>query len=184
MNRYLKIVVAMFFMIFTFVSTLQPLAVQATTKLADGEYTIGFQVIKDTSDEISKMNEYVISPATLKVKDGKQKVSFTLKNSEWITAFTTEKDGQFVDVSVIEENKEKNTRVVEFDVADVSNLLKGKVKVDIDMLNYHHVFDVRIKFDVSSITLIKAEQPNEKEDPAKSQIQMKTGSKSEARPKA
>ena len=64
-------------------------------------------MIKDTSDEISKMNEYVISPATLKVKDGKQKVSFTLKNSEWITAFTTEKDGQFVDVSVIEENKEK-----------------------------------------------------------------------------
>ncbi len=91
MNRYLKIVVAMFFMIFTFVSTLQPLAVQAATKLADGEYTIGFQVIKDTSDEISKMNDYVISPATLKVKDGKQKVSFTLKNSEWITKLQQKK---------------------------------------------------------------------------------------------
>ncbi|WP_179195067.1 NEAT domain-containing protein, partial [Bacillus mobilis] len=166
MNRYLKIVVAMCLMIFTFISTLQPLAVQAATKLADGEYSIGFQVIKDTSDEISKMNDYVISPATLKVKDGKQKVSFTLKNSEWITKFTTEKDGQFVDVNVLGENKEKNTRVVEFDVVDVANLLNGKVKVDIDAMDYHHVFDVRIKFDSSSITLIKAERPNEKEDPA------------------
>ncbi|HFV2809247.1 TPA: NEAT domain-containing protein, partial [Streptococcus agalactiae] len=147
MNRYFKIVVAMFLMIFTFVSTLQPLAVQAATQLADGEYSIGFKVIKDTSDEVSKMNDYVISPATLKVKDGKQKVSFTLKNSEWITKFTTEKNGQFVDVNVIGENKEQNTRVVEFDIVDVANLLNGKVKVDIDAMDYHHIFDVRIKFD-------------------------------------
>ncbi|HDX9624444.1 TPA: NEAT domain-containing protein, partial [Bacillus anthracis] len=166
MNRYFKIVVAMLLMIFTFVSTLQPLAVQAATQLADGEYSIGFKVLKDTSDEVSKMNDYVVSPATLKVKDGKQKVAFTLKNSEWITQFTTEKDGQFVDVNVIEENKEKNTRVVEFDVADVSNILNGKVKVDIDAMNYHHVFDVRITFDSSSITPVHVEKPNEKEDPA------------------
>ncbi|UJA81663.1 NEAT domain-containing protein, partial [Bacillus cereus] len=64
----------MFLMIFTFVSTLQPLAVQAATQLADGEYSIGFKVLKDASDEVSMMNEYVVSPGTLKVKDGKQKV--------------------------------------------------------------------------------------------------------------
>lgn len=173
MNRYLKIVVAMCLMIFTFVSTLQPLAVQAASQLADGEYSIGFKVLKDTSDEVSKMNDYVVSPATLKVKDGKQKVAFTLKNSEWITQFTTEKDGQFVDVNVIEENKEKNTRVVEFDVADVSNILNGKVKVDIDAMNYHHVFDVRITFDSSSITPVHVEKPNEKRIQQISQIQMK-----------
>ena len=57
MNRYTKIIVAMFLMIFTFVSTLQPLAVQAATKLADGEYSIGFKVLKDTSDEESMMNQ-------------------------------------------------------------------------------------------------------------------------------
>ena len=76
------------------------------------------------------------------------------------------KNGQFVDVNVIGENKEQNTRVVEFDIVDVANLLNGKVKVDIDAMDYHHIFDVRIKFDSSSITLIKAEKPNEKEDPA------------------
>ncbi len=79
MNRYLKIVVAMFLMIFTFVSTLQPLAVQATTQLADGEYSIGFKVLKDASDEVSMMNEYSVSPGTLKVKDGKKESVLYIK---------------------------------------------------------------------------------------------------------
>ncbi|MDR4422034.1 NEAT domain-containing protein, partial [Bacillus paranthracis] len=166
MNRYLKIVVAMFLMIFTFVSTLQPLAVQAATQLADGEYSIGFKVLKDASDEVSMMNEYSVSPGTLKVKDGKKKVSFTLKNSSWITKFETDKAGQLVETNVISEDKEKDTRVVEFDVEDVEKILKAKVKVDIDFLNYHHKYDVRIAFDQNSITPIHVEKPDEKEDPA------------------
>ncbi|MEH7622019.1 NEAT domain-containing protein, partial [Bacillus thuringiensis] len=166
MNRYTKIIVAMFLMIFTFVSTLQPLAVQAATKLADGEYSIGFKVLKDTSDEESMMNQYSVSPGTLKVKDGKKKVSFTLTNSSWITKFETEKAGKLVATNVISEDKEKDTRVVEFDVEDVAKVLNAKVKVDIDFLNYHHEYDVRIAFDQNSITPIHVEKPNEKEDPA------------------
>ncbi|PGR24224.1 cell surface protein, partial [Bacillus anthracis] len=166
MNRYLKIVVAMCLMIFTFVSTLQPLAVQAASQLADGEYSIGFKVLKDTSDEESMMNQYSVSPGTLKVKDGKKKVSFTLEHSSWITKFETEKAGQLVETNVISEDKAKDTRVVEFDVEDVEKVLKAKVKVDIDFLNYHHDYDVRIAFDQNSITPIHVEKPNEKEDPA------------------
>ncbi|WP_417852568.1 NEAT domain-containing protein, partial [Bacillus wiedmannii] len=166
MNRYLKIVVAMCLMIFTFVSTLQPLAVQAASQLADGEYSIGFKVLKDTSDEESMMNQYSVSPGTLKVKDGKKKVSFTLEHSSWITKFETEKSGQFVATNVISEDKEKDTRVVEFEVDDVEKVLNAKVKVDIDFLSYHHDYDVRIAFDQNSITPIHVEKPNEKEDPA------------------
>ncbi|MED2184186.1 NEAT domain-containing protein, partial [Bacillus wiedmannii] len=166
MNRYVKIIVAMFLMVFTFVSTLQPLAVQAATQLADGEYSIGFKVLKDTSDEESMMNQYSVSPGTLKVKDGKKKVSFTLEHSSWITKFETEKNGQFVATNVSSEDKEKDTRVVEFEVDDVEKVLNAKVKVDIDFLNYHHDYDVRIVFDQNSITPIHVEQPNEKEDPA------------------
>ena len=173
MNKYLKIVVAMFLMVFTFVSTLQPLAVQAASQLADGEYSIGFKVLKDTSDEESMMNQYSVSPGTLKVKNGKKKVSFTLEHSSWITKFETEKSGQFVATNVINEDKEKDTRVVEFDVDDVEKVLNAKVKVDIDFLNYHHDYDVRIAFDQNSITPIHVEQPNEKEDQLISQIQMK-----------
>ncbi len=79
MNRYLKIVVAMCLMIFTFVSTLQPLAVQAASQLADGEYSIGFKVLKDTSDEESMMNQYSVSPGTLK-SEGWEKESILYIN--------------------------------------------------------------------------------------------------------
>ncbi|MED2515975.1 NEAT domain-containing protein, partial [Bacillus thuringiensis] len=39
--------------------------------LKDGEYSIGFKVLKDQTDEISMMNTYTKSPGVLKVKDGK-----------------------------------------------------------------------------------------------------------------
>ncbi len=41
-----------------------------------------------------------------------------------------------------------------------------KVKVDIDFLNYHHEYDVRIAFDQNSITPIHVEKPNEKRGPS------------------
>ena len=63
---------------------------------------------------------------------GKKKVSFTLTNSSWITKFETEKAGKLVATNVISEDKEKDTRVVEFDVEDVEKVLNAKVKVDID----------------------------------------------------
>ena len=40
---------------------------------------------------------------------------------------------------------------------DVEKILNAKVKVDIDFLNYHHEYDVRIAFDQNSITPIHVE---------------------------
>ena len=56
---------------------------------------------------------------------------------------------------------------------DVEKILKAKVKVDIDFLNYHHKYDVRIAFDQNSITPIHVEKPDEKRTQLISQIQMK-----------
>ncbi|MEC3029890.1 NEAT domain-containing protein, partial [Bacillus thuringiensis] len=121
--------------------------------LKDGEYSIGFKVLKDQTDEISMMNTYTKSPGVLKVKDGKKYVSFTLTNSTWITKFEFEKNGSFVNAKVLSENKEQNTRVVEVEVEvnDLSKKLNAKVKVDIDSMNYHHFYDVQFVFDQDSI---------------------------------
>ncbi|MEH7257478.1 NEAT domain-containing protein, partial [Bacillus toyonensis] len=119
--------------------------------LKDGEYSIGFKVLKNQTDEISMMNTYTKSPGVLKVKDGKKYVSFTLTNSTWITKFEFEKNGSFVNTKVLSENKEQNTRVVEVEVNDLSKKLNAKVKVDIDSMNYHHVYDVQFVFDQDSI---------------------------------
>ncbi|MCG7044504.1 NEAT domain-containing protein, partial [Pseudomonas aeruginosa] len=73
--------------------------------IKDGEYSINFKALKDQSEEISMMNTYTKSPGLLKVKDGKKYVSFTLTNSAWITKFEFEKNGSFVDASVLSEDK-------------------------------------------------------------------------------
>ena len=43
-----------------------------------------------------------------------------VKDSASIKSFQVEKDGQFVETTVLSENKKDNTRVVEFEVADLS----------------------------------------------------------------
>ena len=43
-----------------------------------------------------------------------------MKDSASIKSFQVEKDGQFVETNVLSENKKDNTRVVEFEVADLS----------------------------------------------------------------
>ncbi|WP_309462279.1 NEAT domain-containing protein, partial [Bacillus paranthracis] len=119
--------------------------------IKDGEYNIGFKVLKDKTEEISMMNTYTKNPGVLKVKDGKKYVSFTLTNSSWITKFEFEKNNSFVDASVLSEDKKADTRVVEVEVADLSKKLNAKVKVDIDSMNYHHFYDIQFAFDNDSI---------------------------------
>ncbi|MBD2794656.1 NEAT domain-containing protein, partial [Xenorhabdus sp. CUL] len=82
---------------------------------------------------------------------GKKKAIVTLKSSSLIKNFQTEKDGAFVDAKVVSEDKEKDTRVVEVEVEDLSKKLNAKVKVDIDSMNYHHFYDIQFAFDQDSI---------------------------------
>ena len=71
---------------------------------------------KGDKDESSRMNSYFESPATLTVKNGKQYVSFKVKDSASIKSFQVEKMVKFLETTVLSENKKENTRVVEFEV--------------------------------------------------------------------
>ena len=73
------------------------------------------------------MARYIETPAALSVKDGKNVVTMTLTNNEQITAFQVEQDGKFVDTTVVKTDEEANTRVVEFEVADLSTIINAKV---------------------------------------------------------
>src|SRR5690606_27420246 len=45
--------------------------------IADGEYTINYEVLHETEDKASSMARYIATPASLTVKDGKNTVFFT-----------------------------------------------------------------------------------------------------------
>ncbi|WP_340084730.1 NEAT domain-containing protein [Siminovitchia sp. FSL H7-0308] len=123
--------------------------------LKDGEYSIDYSVLKKESDELSMMNDYVVKPGSLKVKDGKKYLAVTLKKSSWITEFKVEKDGKLMAPKLLQSDEEADTRTVEFEVADLSSLLNAWVKVDIPELHYHNEYDIRFSFDTDSIKLLK-----------------------------
>lgn len=124
--------------------------------LADGKYTMNFTIKKYGTDERSVMQDYVITPGILTVEGGKQYFSLTLKQSKEITDFKTEVGGSLVDTEVLNRDEAKNTRDVQFEVADLSSRLKGWVKVDWKEFNYFHNYDIDITFDKSSAKKVSA----------------------------
>ncbi|MFM9281164.1 NEAT domain-containing protein [Paenibacillus jiagnxiensis] len=119
---------------------------------ADGKYTINYTVLKDGTDSTSMMDSYTVKPANLTVTGGQAYVTFTLKNSSWITKFQTEQNGQYVDADVVSSDAAANTRVVGFPVADLDAKLNAYTEVVIPVLNYNGKYEVQLKFDTASIT--------------------------------
>ncbi|WP_252361536.1 NEAT domain-containing protein, partial [Paenibacillus terrae] len=55
--------------------------------LVDGTYSINFDALHATKDQVSSMARYLVSPATLTATKGKYEVSFQIKDSATITKF-------------------------------------------------------------------------------------------------
>ncbi|MDY0393403.1 NEAT domain-containing protein [Virgibacillus halophilus] len=139
-------------------------------ELQDGRYHIDVKVLKDGTNEISVMQDYIVSPAELDVKDGNSQILLTLKNSSWITMLQVMQEGEYKDVKVEKMNAKQDTSVVSFFVEDLSKKLDGKVKVDIDALNYHNKYNVQFQFDKDSIRKL-GEKPDNQNNNGKLPIQ-------------
>lgn len=138
--------------------------------IPDGEYPIEFTILKDGTDDISVMQQYV-DPASgkLTVSGGKQYVSFKLLQNAEITSFKTEVDGQMLETETFSEDTAANTRIVRFEVADLSAKLNGWVKIYWDLTDvmgvpfiYDEQYDVDLAFDISGVPV---EYPSVPETP-------------------
>lgn len=132
----------------------------AASNLEDGTYSLPVKVLKANSSEVSMMQNYIEPVASLIVKGGKQYAQMTLKDSSSITGFKVEQNGTLTAAKIISSHPEKNTRVVEFEVANLSASLKGWVSVYIEMPGflYDHNYDIQLKFDPSLIKKVAANQ--------------------------
>lgn len=116
--------------------------------LADGNYYIDYSILKFGTNQTSVMQGYVVSPALLKVSGSSKKVYFTIKQSKEITALKFNNSN----VSVASSDTENNTRVVFFSVNDLSSMINGWVQIDWPEMDYHHQYDIQLKFNKASIT--------------------------------
>ncbi|SFL44170.1 Heme-binding NEAT domain-containing protein [Paenibacillus sp. 1_12] len=125
--------------------------------IADGKYTINYKILKYETDQRSVMQDYVITPGLLTVQNGRQYFAFTLKQSKEITSFKVDSGGSLSDATVVGRDDANNTRVVQFDVKDLSSKQKAWVKIDWAEMNYFHEYDIDIAFDKSSMTKVSAD---------------------------
>ncbi|MBC1736171.1 NEAT domain-containing protein [Listeria seeligeri] len=98
--------------------------------LADGIYTIPFVAKKANDDINSSMQNYFDNPAWLKVKNGKKTVAMTVNDNKTVTALKTQLAGALQDVKVVSEDKDANTRIVEFEVEDLNQPLAAHVNYE------------------------------------------------------
>lgn len=116
----------------------------ASAQMADGTYSVKYQVNKPDSSSASIANDYFVKPAKVTVKEGTATVQITLKNSAWITKFQPPGGA-----AVVSEDKAADTRVVQFTVKDLSKPVVTSMKIDIDDINYHHEYSVSLVFDAA-----------------------------------
>ncbi|WP_144493193.1 NEAT domain-containing protein [Bacillus pumilus] len=166
MKRLFHLKAAILLVLFSLLTAFQiPLGTAQAASFVDGEYTVGFTILKNGSTEASMMDTYTEKPAKLIVENGKTTAYVTLKQSKEITDFKVEQNGNLVTTETVSEDETANTRVIKFDVADISAKLNGWVKIywDLGGLIYDEAYDVQLAFDQSSLTLITPAKPDDSE---------------------
>ncbi|ACO25697.1 NEAT domain-containing protein (plasmid) [Bacillus cereus] len=153
MLKHLKKIIAAFTILIS-ITTLGLQITKADTLLADGKYTVNFKVLQSSNDNESRMNNYVKSPATLTVKNNKKYISFKVNSSSYIKSLRIKKGNKFVDTAVLEKNIQENSRIVEFEVDNLLNILDSKVHVKIPVI-YDKTYDIRIFFDTNVFPIVK-----------------------------
>jgi heme uptake protein IsdC len=137
-------------LLLTFTLLVSPEARAAAT-LSDGTYTVDYVIAKAENDSVSMANDYFEKPATLSVKNGKVSAQIQMNHSKWITIFKTPDNDSFVDAKVVSSDSDADTRVVQFNVDDLSKPLIAKIHVTVESVNYDHDYTIRFIFDTKSI---------------------------------
>lgn len=166
MKRLFHLKAAILLVLFSLLTAFQiPQGTAQAASFVDGEYTVGFTILKDGTSEASMMDTYTEKPAKLIMENGKTTAYVTLKQSKEITDFKVEQNGALVTTETVSEDETANTRVIKFDVADLSAKLNGWVKIywDLGGFIYDEAYDVQLAFDQSSLTLVTPAKPDDNE---------------------
>ncbi|MDY8023541.1 heme uptake protein IsdC [Paenibacillus polymyxa] len=133
-------------------------AAAASPKLADGTYTLKYNILKAENDSVSMANDYFEKPAKLYVKKGQMTMQIKLNHSEWTTGFKVDYKGKIIDTKVIHKDAKTDTRTVQFPITSVNSPLISKIHVTVPAYNYDHDYTIRFAFDSKSVKKVAAVQ--------------------------
>ena len=112
------------------------LPIHSQAAVADGTYSLNYQVNKPGSSSASMANDYFLKPAKLIVNNGKMTVQLTIKNSAWVTEFNPPGGA-----TVISSNPAADQRVVQFNISSLKPTVAMKIDIDdINLKNSENVY--------------------------------------------
>lgn len=143
MNKKLISTLAIITYTFVLVFSIAP-AQKASAAIADGTYSVSYEVLQGNNNSASIANGYFLKPATLIVEGGTQYIQLTMKDSHMVKSLS----GPYGSAQVISDDKANNKRTVKFKVDDISNpaTVSMHVVVDTEEVKYDTNHKARLKF--------------------------------------
>ncbi len=123
------------------------------------EWAVDYELLADGKNEPSIMNNYVNPTTKVIERDGRYYAQMTILQSAWVTGLQVVYKGNQIEpkqVSLLD-----NVRIVEFEVEDLTQLLKMWVKIDIPDISYHHQYYIQLAFNQKQIASILQKSLNE-----------------------
>lgn len=163
MNKLTKWIIPALLAILVLLPVSQGNEVSAASQYEDGEYELPLEVLDASGSGTSTADQYIVSPANLIVEDGKNLVQITIKESSMLKSLTVGSSTQ-----TISEDEANDTRVEQFEVADLDQVVSGKMHVVVpempDFPGYDKNHDVQFKFDTSGLPGGQADDESEEND--------------------
>lgn len=144
MNKKLISTIAIITYTFVLVFGITP-AQKASAAIADGTYSVNYEVIQGNSNSASIANGYFLKPAKLIVENGTHYVQLTIKDSHMVQSLS----GPYGSAQIISDDTANNKRTVKFKVDDISNpaTVSMHIIVDTEEVQYDTTHKARLKFD-------------------------------------
>lgn len=107
------------------------------------------------------MQKYFDNPVWLKVENGKKTIAMNLNDSKTVTSFQTEVGGSLVETGIVSKDEAQNSRIVTFDVPDLTTDLNAHVAYQVDMGGgklYNGQANFRLLFDPTQAVAIPSNE--------------------------
>ncbi|GAB1613508.1 hypothetical protein HB162lentus_21530 [Mammaliicoccus lentus] len=143
--------------------------------------TLGYNVYKEGSSEISYMDQYMEKPAQVLHENGKTYLQLTLKNASYWKSFDLYDGNKKLNVQTVSEDKSVDTKVIKFEAKPGTKSLTSKVHIVVSAIGYDNKYTTEIKFDsaVPKPDGSKAEDSNETDNPTTKPSESNTGTSME-----
>lgn len=137
---------------------------QRAGAVEDGVYEIQYELLHASNDSVSIANDYFEKPAIWIVEGDEQYVQLTLNHSEWTKQLQAPVGGEYVDVTVIEEDRETDLRTIQFPLEQsIGEPVEMKMHVLIETMT--PVYDHRSPFAYNSMNNLQSVWNNKKRMP-------------------